>query len=273
MYKPFQIFPLDAVTIDEIVKDPPAPHRHEYEELIILLEGNPEHFIDFHISAVTAPAVIYVSRGKIHQFMPDLQTRGWLIQYQNEFAPQGNFHFYSHFSDTVRYPLSPSVCHNRLNMLCSLIYDEFKASRSNMQMIKHLLLALLAQLESDRNQQMEYARPAANSYTATFDKFLQLVEKNYKQPESVQFYADKLNTSTRNLNLICRSVFDKSVSEIIEDRRLIEAKQLIISTDKTISEIGFELGYNEKSYFTRVFSKREGTTPTEFRNRAVALLA
>ena len=74
MDKPFLIYKLDAATIGEIVKDPPAPHRHEYEELIILLDGTPEHFIDFRKQTIQSPAIIYVSKGKIHQFMPDLQT-------------------------------------------------------------------------------------------------------------------------------------------------------------------------------------------------------
>ena len=61
--------------------------------------------------------------------------------------------------------------------------------------------------------------------------------------------------SSRNLNIICQNILHQSVSEIIETRKLIEAKNLLISTDKSISEIGFELGYNEKSYFTNCFQK------------------
>jgi AraC-like DNA-binding protein len=57
----------------------------------------------------------------------------------------------------------------------------------------------------------------------------------------------------------------QSVSEIIETRKLLEAKNLLISTDKTIAEIGFELGFNEKTYFTRVFKKKAGMTPSDFR--------
>ena len=71
--------------------------------------------------------------------------------------------------------------------------------------------------------------------------------------------------SDRNLNLICKNNFQKSVSEIIETRKLIEAKRMLLHTNKSISEIGFELGYNEKSYFTRVFRNKTNFTPTEFR--------
>ncbi len=81
----------------------------------------------------------------------------------------------------------------------------------------------------------------------------------------MDYYAEKLFMSSRNLNLICRNILQQSVSEIIETRKLTEAKNLLITTDKTVSEIGFELGYNEKSYFSNVFKKKSGLTPTEFR--------
>jgi YesN/AraC family two-component response regulator len=54
---------------------------------------------------------------------------------------------------------------------------------------------------------------------------------------------------------------------------LIEAKKLLVTTDKSVSEIGFELGYNEKSYFTSVFKKKAGQTPTEFREEMRALIS
>jgi len=65
---------------------------------------------------------------------------------------------------------------------------------------------------------------------------------------------------------------NQSVSEIIETRKLTEAKSLLASTSKSISEIGFELGYNEKSYFSNVFKKKSGMTPSEFREEMRKIL-
>ena len=79
--------------------------------------------------------------------------------------------------------------------------------------------------------------------------------------------------TARNLNLICQHILQKSVSEIIETRKLIEAKNLLMNTDKTISEIGYELGYNEKAYFTNVFKKKSGQTPTEFREEMSKIIS
>lgn len=91
------------------------------------------------------------------------------------------------------------------------------------------------------------------------------MEENYKRAEGVTFYADKLFTSAKTLNTITQSILHLSVSEIIETRKLIEAKNLLFTSDMTISEIGFEIGYSDKAYFTSVFKKKSGQTPSEFR--------
>ena len=78
--------------------------------------------------------------------------------------------------------------------------------------------------------------------------------------------------STRNLNLICQNILEQSVLEIIETRKLIEAKNLLISSEKTIAEIAYELGYNENSYFSNVFKKKSGQSPSEFREEMRVIL-
>ena len=79
--------------------------------------------------------------------------------------------------------------------------------------------------------------------------------------------------SSRNLNIICQNILQQSVSEIIETRKLIEAKNLLLTTDRTIAEIGFDLGYNDKSYFTSVFKRKSGQTPSAFRKEMTELFS
>ncbi len=128
-------------------------------------------------------------------------------------------------------------------------------------------------VESERKKLNPGADILHSTQNTTFKNFLKILEENFRRPEGVEFYAEKLFMTSRNLNLICHNILQQSVSEIIETRKLIEAKNLLISTGKTISEIGFELGYNEKSYFTNVFKKKSGQTPTEFREEMSRLLS
>jgi len=57
---------------------------------------------------------------------------------------------------------------------------------------------------------------------------------------------------------------DKTTTDIIIDRVILEAKRMLIYTGKSFSEIGSMLGYDDYSYFSKVFKKKVGYTPKEF---------
>jgi AraC-like DNA-binding protein len=128
-------------------------------------------------------------------------------------------------------------------------------------------------VESERKGNLTMEGSSKVSQMAAFTNFLRILEENFRRDEGVTFYAEKMNMSERNLNLICKNNFQKSVSEIIDTRKLIEAKNLLMHTEKTVSEIGYELGYNEKSYFSRVFRNKISVTPTEFREMSRNILS
>jgi len=267
----FDIVAFTPELISEILLENIEPHRHDEEELIIITNGNLEHFIDFQLEEVAAPAVCYVPQGKLHKLMPRIGMEGWVITYKNEFIPDSELSFYSKFATSSAIPLTGGTCMNRFSTLCELIHGEFSHSNRNMTTINHLLKALITMILTERKTNLPNEVSLKSNQQNTFQTFLRILEENFRRPEGVQFYADKLNMSTRNLNLICKNNFDKSVSEIIETRKLIEAKQLLINSDKTVSEIGYELGYNEKSYFTRVFHQKMGVTPTDFRDKTTKM--
>jgi AraC family transcriptional regulator, transcriptional activator of pobA len=269
----FNIIKITSALSAVYANAPAEPHRHNYEEIIIVASGEPVHFIDFNKASIAAPGVIYIAQGKIHQFLPDKYTTGWAIRYKNEFIPESKFHFYSNFEDNTNYTLQTAGCLQKLDTLCAMMLEENAASPPDLTLIKHLLAALLAKLETEGRQRFKKASKAVGTQPESFNNFLKILEQNYQRPEGVQFYADKLNMSVRNLNLVCRSVFNKSVSEIIETRKLIEARRLLMSSALSVSEIGYSLGYNEKTYFSRVFHKKTGLTPTAFREKMQQLLA
>src|SRR5208283_1220807 len=98
----FNIFEITEERVKKILSEPIEPHQHDHEEILIITKGSPEHFIDFHKVSLKAPVIIYVAQGKIHKFVPDINTRGWAIRYNSEFVPGSKFHFYSNFLDSVK---------------------------------------------------------------------------------------------------------------------------------------------------------------------------
>lgn len=154
-----------------------------------------------------------------------------------------------------------------------MIQEEMNQAKPELAVVRELLTTLFAMIESERQKQFPDYQNLYKNQDITFKNFLNILEENYKRPEGVNYYAEKLFMSARNLNSITQSILQQTVSEIIETRKLIEAKNLLLSTNKTISEIGFELGYSDKAYFTSVFKKKSGQTPTEFREEMGKLIS
>ncbi|ANQ49869.1 helix-turn-helix transcriptional regulator [Flammeovirga sp. MY04] len=63
-----------------------------------------------------------------------------------------------------------------------------------------------------------------------------------------------------------QKVFNETPSKYFTTQRINKAKELLSKTDLPINEIAYEIGYNDPLYFTRIFKKREGVSPSQFRN-------
>ncbi|WP_126974012.1 helix-turn-helix transcriptional regulator [Gynurincola endophyticus] len=271
----FKIFRVDATAAHKIQQSVNDPHHHDFEELIIGREGQLEHFIDFRSKLINAPFVSFVTQGKLHRVQPivkDGKCDLWVIRFKSEFIAETTFQLYSSFHDNANISFEHNSCFERLITLCELIYQEYQQEAADLAVIRQLLSTLFTIIESDRRKLNLNSEESKKIQSATFKNFLRLLDEHYKEPRDVNFYAEKLFMTVRNLNLTCQTILHQSVSEIIETRKLTEAKNLLITTDKTISAIGFDLGFKEKTYFTHAFKKKTGMTPKEFREEMNKLL-
>lgn len=267
MNEMFRIFIADERLISDMATGVNDPHHHTYEELIIGEHGELEHFIDFKTTILQAPFISFVSKGKIHRAVAKLKNGAcklWVIRFKSEFIPETTFQLYSNYHDNANIQLAETYCFKRLSTICDMMYHEMQQAEPDYAVVRQLLSTLFTMIDSERRKLFP-DHSSLSSQSTTFKNFLRILEENFRRPEGVEFYAQKLFMSARNLNLICHNMLQQSVSEIVETRKLIEAKNLLLSTDKTIAAIGYELGYQEKAYFTSVFKKKSGQTPTEFR--------
>lgn len=197
----------------------------------------------------------------------------WVLRFKSEFIPEITFQLYASYHNHAMLKLSNDTSFTRLAAICEIIHGEMQQENPDLSVVKHLLSALFIMIESERNKTAFNEISINTTQNTILQSFLQILEENYKRPVGVDFYAEKLFMSARNLNLICKNILQQTVSEIIETRKLIEAKNQLTHTDKNISAIGYALGFKEKGYFTKVFKKRTGLTPSEFREEMKALLS
>jgi AraC family transcriptional activator of pobA len=276
MIQPFYIFQLTEEEAQKIAASPAEPHQHDFEELIIGIEGKLEHFIDYKTTELDAPFVSFVTQGKVHRLIPRLKgghCKWWVLRFKSEFTPETTFQLYSYYHNRANIFMREGICFDRIVTLSEMMFNEMQQPIPNLVVIRHLLSALLLMIESESKKTETGEIEKQKTQSITFKNFLKILEENFYRHEGVEFYAGKLFMSARNLNLICERILHQTVTETIETRKLIEAKNLLINSDKTIAEIGFELGFKEKAYFTSVFKKKSGQTPSEFRDEMIKLIS
>jgi AraC-like DNA-binding protein len=76
-----------------------------------------------------------------------------------------------------------------------------------------------------------------------------------------------LHKTPKTLSTLFKKMGDALPLTIINDRILLEAKRLLLYSDKTAKEIAYELGYNESGHFSRFFKKKTGVSPSKFRDQ------
>lgn len=92
-----------------------------------------------------------------------------------------------------------------------------------------------------------------------------LLEKYYKEEKSLEFYAQEVGISLRHLLKLVKATFGVTIIQLIAERKMMEAKRLLIQSPWNISEIGFALGYKEKSHFSKAFKKVVGYSPMAYK--------
>jgi len=105
----------------------------------------------------------------------------------------------------------------------------------------------------------------ANEKVDIIRQFNILVEKHFKEKHFVSDYADMLNKSPKTLSNLFGKYSKETALTSINNRILLEAKRLLLFSDKTSTEIAYELGYKEPGHFSKFFKNQLGVNPIEFK--------
>ncbi|WP_283640700.1 helix-turn-helix domain-containing protein [Mesonia mobilis] len=91
------------------------------------------------------------------------------------------------------------------------------------------------------------------------------IETHYKTKHTASDYAAMLAITPKALNKLTKAHFNKTLTELISERIIIEAKRELYLTNKTVKEIAYDLGYTDEYYFSRFFKKNVEVSPLFFR--------
>lgn len=250
------------------------PHKHSFYAAVLFTAGSGVHEIDFLSYQVKPGSLFFLSPGQTHSWKLSEDINGYIFFHTKEF-----FDMY-----LINNALKDFSFFNVLNQSCVLNCDEnllkrwasisnelIQEYRSGGFMRNEYLLSLVTmfyievQREMTRNTQTGHQ--GMIKYNVHYKKFEELVEEFFMKEKSPPYYAEKLNITPKHLNRIVRTMVNKSTGEIITDRVILEAKRMFMYSKQSFSEIAYSLGYEDYSYFLKVFKNKEKTTPSEFKKR------
>nr|WP_294922738.1 helix-turn-helix transcriptional regulator [uncultured Flavobacterium sp.] len=247
------------------------PHRHDSYLMVFFTDGSGIHEIDFDQFEIQKGSLFVLQPGQMHHWSLSNDIEGFVIIFSQEL-----YNLYFGQKNINDYNFYHSI-HNRPEMLFEaeeiakilpyfkLLTEENK-QQNNFQLDKMLNLLDCIHIEIARKYNETYSHQT-HSYNIKINTFEKLLEQYFKEEKSPSFYADKLNITLKHLNRICNEILQKTATEVIMDRIILEIKRMLIDKQLAVNEVASAIGYDDYSYFSRVFKKHTGVSPKAFREK------
>ncbi|MDT8855379.1 AraC family transcriptional regulator [Paracoccaceae bacterium Fryx2] len=110
--------------------------------------------------------------------------------------------------------------------------------------------------------------PAPDATRRLVARYVALLEQEFRSGMGVAEFAAALGVTPTHLTRCCRQTCARPASDLLQDRRIFEARKLLSETDMSVGRIGESLGFTSPAYFTRAFQHLTGSSPSAFRRTA-----
>lgn len=246
-------------------------HRHDFYSLIIIESGKGSHSIDSKTYSICKNRIFLLTYGQIHAWEELSNAKGYIIVFTKS--------FYNHIytgnnkikSDLISYNDIPYIDVDDRSIkewmsLAQLIYNEYlREKKQHKELICIYLKAALVKYSRYYSSNIETITFKKDHQHMLIQQFNELVDLKYKHWKLPKNYADEMSISPHYLNVLTKKTLGKTTGSIIKSKVILEAERLLKNTDLTVSEIGYILGFNDKSNFNKYFKKLMNCTPESFR--------
>lgn len=257
---PIKIFSLKDIA--PYLRIPIPPFFFGYNLLIHLTKGYFQHQLESTSFMVNAPAVLIANYGRITAINEvDKNAEGYCVLIKEEvmtsiLREQEVLNFFN-ISPLLNLTESDN---EDLSSLLDLLYKEIYTQDPYTPYYESVFKSVLLKIIKLSSPSSRLSRSQEIAIA-----FKQLVHLNFYVQKEVSYYADRLAVSVNYLNRCVSSVYDKTSKEIILEVAIMHSQLLLMETDKTVASIAYELQFEDPSYFSRLFKKVVGVTPSEYR--------
>lgn len=234
-----------------------------------------KHYVDFISHEVNDQMIFFIAKNQVHYFDKNIEYEGFLLHFNETFLGQDDETDFFLKCNLFNNPYQQPYCRvdtstiSKLDINIQQLKGELAESNpfGRNEIIRAYLKSVLILVQRSKNA---YNIQQPDSFTADdkriqLVKFFNLVEEHYKEGLTINEYARKLNISTRTLSDLTNQQVNKTPSQMIQERIILEAQRLLVHSNLNINQIGFRMGFDDPSYFVKYFKKHTKMSPSDFR--------
>ncbi|MEN8255665.1 MAG: helix-turn-helix domain-containing protein [Verrucomicrobiota bacterium] len=252
-------------------------HSHGFDELVIILKGTAMHVIDEQEFPVKSGDVFVIAPNHLHQYQDihGLALANILFDHQALMMEQWDIRalpgFHALFSlepafrSQHRFRSRLQLSERQLNHANEMIHDLTRETETRSPGYRVMAKGLFMQLAVHLSRCYS-AEPTEESIDLLrIGDAIAHIETHYAEKVTLDELADKSHLSKRHFLRIFHDCIGRSPIDHLMHVRIQKAAGLLRHTDRTITDIAFECGFQDSNYFTRCFRKTMGQTPRQFR--------
>lgn len=244
-------------------------HRDDYYLFLFMNTEKTVFNIDFEEIQVQGEQLFYVRPNQIH-FTPVMRKVKGCFLAINPMLVDNNSRNLFEKQFTTQKPIASSVSVSaNLTQTARLLHTAMQEPPTTFLrgVILNLANAFIGIIAEQYSGQLNELHQTKSRSLSIAHQFKALLSDKFKTMKSPSQYADELNYSLSHLNDSVKITTGFPVSYWIHQQVILEAKRLLYYTDMNVREIAFSLGYEDYTYFSRLFSKVAGMSPNAFRRK------
>ncbi|MDF7799054.1 helix-turn-helix domain-containing protein [Pontiellaceae bacterium B1224] len=253
-------------------------HSHGFDELVIILKGTALHEISGLKFPVRAGDVFVVSQNHEHQYLdmhglalanilfdPDtLDIAHWDIRalpgFHVLFSLEPAFRSQHNFKSRLQ------LSEQNLNRIYELVQDLTREAEQRNPGYRVMAKGLFMQLAVSLSRAYSSAQTEESLDLLRVGDAIAHIETNYADKITLDTLAKKSHLSNRQFTRVFEKCIGRPPIAHLMFVRCRKAAELLINTDRTITDIAFDCGFSDSNYFTRCFRKSMNKTPKQYRN-------
>lgn len=248
-----------------------APHRHgRLHQLLLVAEGGGTANLEGTAHGLGPMALVNVAVGDVHGFSFHPGTEGWVVTYAAEMLDEAFLPGEGVGAALARCFVAEAD--SALRAIMEAIFAEHggrgfgRAQMLRALGLQALTLAARAGMAGAGEAEGAGAK-GSQRQVQLLARFEDLLEAHYRDHWGVEDYAKALSVTPTHLTRLARTATGRPASRLIEERLIREARRNLVFTNLQVSAIAYDLGFSDPAYFSRVFARVTGVSPSAFRER------